>query len=191
MKGYDGSRYITVPGTSLLPIELITFDAIKKDRQVELLWKTATETNNDYFTIERSKDGKSWEDIQTIIGAGNSVKAINYSWTDKSPYTGLSYYRLRQTDFDGSTKSFNIISVTQEEVVSLKAYPNPVVNTVTLLGVDSEQNIRIFNAVGVEVTNSVSISNTNSNKAFVNMSDLPKGVYYISNGEKPIQVIKQ
>src|SRR5690554_7284661 len=62
MQGYDGPEFITVPGTSVLPIELITFDAIKKDRQVELSWKTATETNNDFFTIARSVDGKYWED---------------------------------------------------------------------------------------------------------------------------------
>src|SRR5690554_3581050 len=114
MKGYSGDQFITVPGTSFLPIELITFDAVKKDRQVELLWKTATETNNDFFTIERSIDGKYWESIQTISGAGNSVKVLDYSWTDNSPYAGVSYYRLNQTDYDGSTKSFNIISVTQE-----------------------------------------------------------------------------
>lgn len=191
MKGYTGDQFITVPGTSFLPIELITFDAYKKDRQVELLWKTATETNNDFFTIERSVDGKYWESIQTISGAGNSVKVLDYSWTDNSPYAGVSYYRLNQTDYDGTTKSFHIISVEQDGLELLQAYPNPVIHTVTLLGVNEDQPVRIFNTIGVEMTKNANISLSPSKKTLVNMSDLPKGIYYISNGEKPVQVVKQ
>jgi hypothetical protein len=67
LKGYDWNTIVS-DGTNTLPIELITFDAYKKDREVELLWKTATETNNDYFTIERSVDGKSWEFLKTVEG---------------------------------------------------------------------------------------------------------------------------
>ncbi|WP_417264978.1 T9SS type A sorting domain-containing protein [Brumimicrobium sp.] len=191
MKGYDGSRYITVPGTSLLPIELITFDAIKKDRQVELSWKTATETNNDFFTIARSVDGKYWEDLQYIEGAGNSVQVQEYSYTDDAPYAGISYYRLTQTDFDGTQKTFPIVSVEQKDLEVLQAYPNPVVHTVTLMGVKENQAIRIFNAVGIEVTENTQFSISPSKKTLINMNDLPKGVYYIVNGAKQIKVLKQ
>lgn len=174
-----------------LPIELITFDAIKKDRQVELSWKTATETNNDFFTIARSVDGKYWEDLQYIEGAGNSVQVQDYSYTDDAPYAGISYYRLTQTDFDGTQKTFPIVSVEQKDLEVLQAYPNPVVHTVTLMGVKENQAIRIFNAVGIEVTENTQVSISPSKKTLINMNDLPKGVYYIVNGAKQIKVLKQ
>lgn len=191
MKGYNGSRFIDVSGTSTLPIELITFDAFRKDRQVELLWKTASELNNDYFTIERSVDGKSWENIQTVQGAGNSSQVIEYSWLDNSPYSAISYYRLKQTDYDGTTEMFNIVSVQQNDVEELQAYPNPVSHTSTILGVDQNQALRIFNTIGVEVTGNVGVSTSPSAKTFLNMSQLPKGMYYVTNGGKSIQLLKE
>lgn len=187
--GYSGS--IEVEASSPLPIELIAFDAIKKDRQVELSWKTATETNNDFFTIARSVDGKYWEDLQYIEGAGNSVQVQEYSYTDDAPYAGISYYRLTQTDFDGTQKTFPIVSVEQKDLEVLQAYPNPVVHTVTLMGVKENQAIRIFNAVGIEVTENTQVSISPSKKTLINMNDLPKGVYYIVNGAKQIKVLKQ
>nr|WP_299202127.1 T9SS type A sorting domain-containing protein [uncultured Brumimicrobium sp.] len=189
--GYPGLNESQVVENTGLPIELITFDAIKKDRQVELSWKTATETNNDFFTIARSVDGKYWEDLQYIEGAGNSVQVQEYSYTDDAPYAGISYYRLTQTDFDGTQKTFPIVSVEQKDLEVLQAYPNPVVHTVTLMGVKENQAIRIFNAVGIEVTENTQVSISPSKKTLINMNDLPKGVYYIVNGAKQIKVLKQ
>jgi hypothetical protein len=189
LKGY-GWNTISSIGTSTLPIELITFDAIKNDRQVELSWKTATETNNDFFSIERSADGVAWETVHTLSGAGNSSQVSAYSWIDYSPYNGVSYYRLRQTDYDGTTKSFHIVSVEQEDVKELQAYPNPVSQTSSLLGVDSNKPVRIFNALGVEVTGNVKISLSPSKKTLLDMSQLPKGMYYVVNGDKSIRLLK-
>jgi len=191
MQGYDGDQFVTVMGSSTLPIELITFDAYKKDREVELIWKTASELNNDYFTIERSADGFVWENLQTIQGAGNSTQVLDYAWTDLSPYAGISYYRLKQTDYDGTTEVFNIVSVEQKEVEELQAYPNPVSHTSTLLGVDENLAVRIFNTVGVEVTGNVNISNSPSKKTLLDMSQLPKGMYYVVNGDESIRLIKK
>lgn len=182
---------VVLNGISTLPIELITFDAFRKDRQVELLWKTASENNNDYFTIERSVNGKSWENIQTVQGAGNSSQVIEYSWLDNSPYSAISYYRLKQTDYDGTTEMFNIVSVQQNDVEELQAYPNPVSHTSTILGVDQNQALRIFNTIGVEVTGNVGVSTSPSAKTFLNMSQLPKGMYYVTNGGKSIQLLKE
>jgi len=190
LKGYDYNS-ISVQGTSTLPIELITFDAVKQDRQVELLWKTASELNNDYFTIERSADGMSWENVQTVLGAGNSTRVLNYSWIDNSPYAGISYYRLTQTDYDGKSETFNIVSVEQNEVEELQAYPNPVSHTSSLIGVDSNKPVRIFNTVGVEVTGNIDISISPSKKTLLDMSNLPNGMYYVVNGDESIRLLKQ
>ncbi|MBN8701889.1 MAG: T9SS type A sorting domain-containing protein [Bacteroidetes bacterium] len=95
-----------------LPIELLEFNARSvENKEVELTWTTTSETNNSYFTIERSKDAEAFESIATIVGAGNSNSLKNYQFTDKSPYKGVSYYRLKQTDFDGKEESFEIKSV--------------------------------------------------------------------------------
>ena len=81
------------------------------NNQVNLAWTTASETNNDYFTIQKSKDAQIFEDVFVVDGAGNSSTIINYFDIDKSPYTGISYYRLKQTDFDGHVSYSNIVPI--------------------------------------------------------------------------------
>jgi hypothetical protein len=110
-----------------LPIELLSFDAEVNNRQVDLSWVTATETDNDYFTVERSKDGLAWEDILEVDGAGTSSSILSYFDVDENPYTGISYYRLRQTDFDFSSTHSDIVAV---EILTgddsgISIYPNP------------------------------------------------------------------
>ncbi|WP_107039530.1 T9SS type A sorting domain-containing protein [Brumimicrobium mesophilum] len=191
MQGYNGPKFIPLTGLSTLPIELITFDAYKNDRVVELAWKTASELNNDYFTIERSIDGLSWENLQIVRGAGNSSSVIDYSWIDYSPFSGVSYYRLKQTDYDGTTETFNIVSIDKNDVEELQAYPNPVSHSVTVIGLQDSEVLRIMNTVGVEVTGNVIVSNSPSKKTFIDMSQLPKGMYFIVNGDESIRVLKQ
>ncbi|MBK8705885.1 MAG: T9SS type A sorting domain-containing protein [Saprospiraceae bacterium] len=94
-----------------LPIELLYFKASPVEQTIELEWATATEHNNAYFTIERSADGRTFEDITTLPGAGNSQQMIVYRSTDEQPLEGLSYYRLRQTDFDGASTFSDIVSI--------------------------------------------------------------------------------
>lgn len=87
-----------------LPVELLYFqaDSHAEDDLVELTWATATETNNDFFTIERSGNTIQSEIIGSVNGAGNSSEIISYRFTDHEPLPGLNYYRLKQTDYDGS-----------------------------------------------------------------------------------------
>jgi len=93
----------TADGINVLPIELLSFIAKNiNNEEVLLEWATATETNNDFFTLERSIDGVNFEIIGTVDGAGNSSSTLHYSFVDDDPYGGISYYRLKQTDFDGS-----------------------------------------------------------------------------------------
>jgi hypothetical protein len=113
---------------SALPIELLSFTAEVVGDKVHLNWITASETNNDYFTVQRSVDGISFEDITYVDGAGNSNEIRYYSAVDEKPLSGLSYYRLKQTDFDGGYSYSKAVAVkfTQnriEEEISI--YPNP------------------------------------------------------------------
>lgn len=93
---------IIINGTAVLPVELAGFHARRQNDAVVLDWETKTETNCDYFAIERSADGRVYEELDRAPGAGNSVLPRQYRWTDTDPLPGRNYYRLRQTDFDGT-----------------------------------------------------------------------------------------
>ncbi len=95
-----------------LPIELLSFSCESKENGVELNWSTATETNNDYFILERSYNGVNFERISIIEGMGTTSIQHDYSYTDLYPYEGVTYYRLSQVDFDGHREYFNIVSCT-------------------------------------------------------------------------------
>lgn len=116
-----GSSSIANP----LPIELISFNAATDEHEVFLNWQTASETNNDYFTIERSQDGATIESIDTVDGAGNSTTVKDYHTTDPAPYAGFSYYRLKQVDFDGHSSYSEWKMVYVESAVAINVYPNP------------------------------------------------------------------
>jgi PKD repeat protein len=126
----DYGVFVFAPG--VLPIELISFDATVIEETVSLNWSTASEQNNDFFTIERSLDGETWEFVNSIDGAGNSNSLISYSSRDDSPYSGQSYYRIKQTDFDGKVSVSNIRTVELRSSVEVKAYPNPFTDKIKL-----------------------------------------------------------
>jgi uncharacterized protein (DUF2249 family) len=113
---------------SPLPIELLSFDAAPNKNTIDLTWATATETNNDFFTIEKSKDGNKFEDVAKVDGAGNSNQVIEYSFTDKNPYNGLSYYRLKQTDFNGDFSYSKTVAVNLNPNNQFYLYQNPSAN---------------------------------------------------------------
>ncbi|MBK9423627.1 MAG: hypothetical protein IPN54_05800 [Bacteroidetes bacterium] len=96
---------ITILLATPLPVELLYFNAFKYNEQVKVEWVTATEINNDYYIVERSSDGTDFEMVEVVPGAGNSNFLINYFIFDKDPFSGKSYYRLKQVDFDGAIKN--------------------------------------------------------------------------------------
>lgn len=96
---------------SALPIELLDFGGEWREGGNRLMWQTATETNNDYFTIRWSTDGKYFYSIAKVPGAGNSAWGIRYEYLDEDCQEGINYYVLRQTDYDGRWKDSEIISV--------------------------------------------------------------------------------
>ncbi|MFZ1332555.1 MAG: T9SS type A sorting domain-containing protein [Flavobacteriales bacterium] len=111
---------------SPLPISLIHFGAVPENNRVVLCtWTTASQLNNDYFTVERSRDGTSYESIGTVAGAGTTNSVLHYAFNDPEPYEGVSYYRLRQTDFDGTTDLSEAVPVRIERNVELVVFPNP------------------------------------------------------------------
>jgi hypothetical protein len=94
-----------------LPIQLLDFSAVAEGDEVQCAWTTATERDNNLFTVERGSDAVHFAGIGTVPGAGNSQAILNYGFTDPSPLAGLSYYRLRQTDYDGTTTVSDAVPV--------------------------------------------------------------------------------
>jgi hypothetical protein len=161
-----------------LPIILISFKASLVNGEVLLNWTTAAETDNDYFTIQRSTDVIGWENIQKVAGAGTSGNTKSYSAKDPSPYPGISYYRLMQTDIDGkSTYSF-IVSVNLGNKVSeILVYPNPAKDLLWIqFVVPGKYEIAIFNSSGQAVIQPVSLFGM---KTGLNISELKTGMYML------------
>lgn len=100
---------ITIYYSSPLPVELLSFYASPAENTIELRWETASETNNDYFIVERSQNGSDFQKIDTVKGAGNSSLYKTYYVIDNKPNDGINYYRLTQVDFDGRSKTFEIV----------------------------------------------------------------------------------
>lgn len=116
-------------GGAGLPIELLYFNAsLTDDNSVALNWATELEINNKYFTIERSANGIEFEEVLQVAGAGNSLRALYYDAKDNNPLEGISYYRLKQTDFDGSYKYCDMVTInnTTQTDIDITIFPNPV-----------------------------------------------------------------
>lgn len=107
-----------------LPVELLEFNARPVAQQVVLDWATASEVNNDYFTVERSADKQVWEDIVQLDGSGSTTQMNLYSTIDPKPLLGTSYYRLKQTDTNGEHSLSQVVPVTFIGQ-ALEVYPNP------------------------------------------------------------------
>lgn len=110
-----------------LPIELIDFEAFEVSQGAELNWSTATERNNDFFTIEHSTDGLNFNKISTIEGAGNSSNKNDYSLFFKGVSFGVNYFRLLQTDIDGTTTTVRttLLDINNKNSQKYTVFPNP------------------------------------------------------------------
>ena len=112
-----------------LPIELLDFDAKLNEGCIDVSWETASEINNDYFKVERSRDAVNFEEVAIVNGAGNSSIRMVYAISDCDPYEGVSYYRLKQTDFDGTFTHSGAIwinnTATIYDAMDVSVFPNP------------------------------------------------------------------
>ena len=179
---------------SILPITLVDFTAKIQRAQVVLNWTTAAEVNNDFFTIERSTDGAKWEVIQEVKGAGTSIVDRQYTATDYQPVKGVNYYRLRQTDFDGSFSLSGIkaVDIKADLTKPVHVFPNPTSGHLSIQTSIAEQsNPRIFTLQGVEITDQVAMNKAVGNKYSLDLSRLPSGVYILQTSSGSTKVHKQ
>ena len=153
----NGPLAIDNSGIVPLPIVLEFFNAKQSGKNISLTWRSATELNNDYYTVERSRDGRQYQEIAKIPGKGTTNEPRDYQTLDKKPILGISYYRLKQTDYDGMSETFKPVVVQfMPDLDKMAIYPNPVVNgtfTVQVTGLQSNENatISISNLQGQRV----------------------------------------
>lgn len=133
----------TVADFNPLPVDLIDFEVqALNDQEVLATWITLSESNNSHFILEHSTDGLLFETVGRLNGAGNSNVAIQYSLIDKEPYKGVSYYRLRQIDFDGAEALSQVKSVFIDQsgkISDVLVFPNPVRNNVCFIELVGQQ----------------------------------------------------
>ena len=178
-----------------MPIELVSFDAKPVENSIaQLDWVTASETNNDYFTIEKSKDATEWQEVIIVDGTENSSQLTSYAAIDKNPYNGISYYRLKQTDYDGQFSYSQIRSVSIEELErpQINIYPNPAYSQITIEGEKSEiEDFRIYNIQGQNVSAFIKVVERTEFMLTMDISKLPNGIYIVKTTNTVNKVSKQ
>jgi hypothetical protein len=169
----------------VLPITLLGFNAIINENYlVEINWTTTSEINNNYFTIERSNDLKNFEVIDVVKSKnGNSNVTQSYNLMDRNPIKGTSYYRLKQTDYDGQYEYFAPVAVTVKSTYDdVTVYPNPVTGNgyLTFSSLkDDEQTVVIYDVAGRLVYQKQYTITTGNNKLTLETINLTKGMYFI------------
>lgn len=176
--------------TWALPVELLSFTAVYNGKNVDVKWTTASEKNNDYFTIERTADGKTFHEVARVKGAGNSSTVLHYSTKDNDPLEGTSYYRLKQTDFDGKYEYSNLAVVTIDkknvlEIISMNEDENGLLNVLLNCLCKSQLSVEIIDVTGKTVFSAKESPSGNSHRITANVSPFSNGLYLlkVSDGE--------
>lgn len=204
----DGFTFVSVGSFGFevaLPVDLLSFDAVPVNNfKVRCQWSTLSEFNNDFFTLERSSDNLLFDEVGVVDGAGTSNEINSYTFYDDTPLYGLSYYRLKQTDFDGAF-SYSIpvpVKLVKENNSSFKVFPNPIVQTSNIVfdaGLDvSNAVIEICDVQGKRVYSKGlnSLLCVGDNVYVFNKEQLKPGVYFLllkktSMAESTIKLIIQ
>lgn len=160
-----------------LPVEFLTFEGTCNEGRPKLLWSTAMEKENDYFEIQQSSDGRNWETVGMVKGAGFSDQVLEYSFSDLNPFNGMAYFRIKQVDYDGTYDFSRVIMVNcgnrfeNKVVVS----PNPSAGRVNINLMGAEGDVSIIDAQGKAHVIYMHIKG----RGEVDLSHLPNGIYFV------------
>lgn len=168
----------------VLPVEWLSFSAEQTGEQVTLNWTTASESNNDHFTVERSKDGENFETVIRVEGGGTTSYARDYRAWDNDPWPGRSYYRLRQTDFDGVWSYSDLAAVNfRSEASYFEVFPNPAQDRVSIRCKEGMSGWLTYSILDISgrllLTKDLKLENQ-TNTHDIEVSALTKGVYFIT-----------
>ena len=182
------------PTEHALPISLIDFSGTVKEVANLLHWASASEINCDYYTLYHSTDGNNFVPITTTKGAGNSMATQHYQYLHNTKAM-LSYYRLAETDYDGTTTKLGTIVLRRADngTPNLFVYPNPA-KTVLQINYQSTQTapivLKIYDAMGRLLHTQTETVQSNTNTYQLNVENYPIGIYWLQIGEQVVKWIK-
>jgi hypothetical protein len=183
--------YIEIEGAAetcsdILPVTLSSFSTTCNDQYTSLHWETASEQNNDYFTVERSMDGTDWRTLALVTGNGNTNSTSFYEWTDPDHLYGIRYYRLSQTDYDGQFEVLKVISSDCGiDTDGVSVLPNPNNGEFTVTGIEEGSVIQIINLTGQVVYEEI----TTSNFTVIQLNTHNKGIYFLRSQTDQVQTV--
>jgi hypothetical protein len=180
----DGIRVSNLWANGPLPVEFSGFKGTIQNNTVNLDWNTSSEINNKGFEVERSFNGNEFESIGFVKGAGNSNKLLSYQFNVENASFPITYYRLKQIDFDGKFDYSSIISISSDEN-KIEITPNPFVETVNIQALNQDQFV---SAEIIDITGKVKASLSGKGNLTMDTKDLSQGIYFIriNNSEKVI-----
>ena len=171
--------YIDPSTPPLLGVSLINFSALKNAKASLLKWATASESNNNYFEIQRAIDNKNFITIGMVNGSGNSNAVRHYEFTDNFPHDGANFYRLRQVDFDGRATVSPVRTVSFNTSQTLSLFPNPTTNELSISlnewDQDLKTTLKVLDFNGAEVLTQEITSETTR----LNVAHLAAGTYFV------------
>ncbi len=179
------SSSLSVPSVPCLkvPIELANLEGVALSSGNELRWTTATEINNNYFSIESSTDGTNFQTIGTVDGAGNSEQDIDYSFLDADAACGTTYYRLSWTDFDGLVEYAPVISVSRNELTNgeaIQIVPSIANADITVyFPSNGATRVSILDITGKQLHTEKHSSSDCHASVQINVQSLPTGIYFV------------
>jgi hypothetical protein len=185
----------TVCGTPL-PITLLFFEAKVVEGNVALSWVTASEINNDYFEIEHSADGKNFMKVTYVKGAGNSTEIKEYNCIDYFPLQGITYYRLKQIDFDGISSLSDVVAVyvkdkTPFDFISVETTINSTIRLTFSTKTNEMCNLQVYELDGSPVFNMDLSVTAGLNKKEIYCPFLKKGIYLLTISNDDQQMSKK
>ena len=167
----------------VLPVELVNFTGDCINNEIVIKWTTATERNNNYFSVEGSADGIKFVHLKTMNGAGNSSSSLNYLFNAGAIDPEINYFRLKQVDFTGKATYSKIIYASCKNKTPISSIrPNPALNNITLdlySGNGSEALIIVSDALGRQVIKKTAFVNSGLNNVPIDLTPLRSGVYFV------------
>ncbi len=184
---------VTFLADAATPVDWLSFRAEAQATGVYLTWEVASETDNDYFRVERSPDGSQWSDIGEVAGNGTTQAYARFAYTDTTPGGGTNFYQLVQVDFDGTEHRSTVVRAGRTALTALQIFPNPFADQLTVRApaapVPGEQP-RLYDVRGSEVTGALT-QWVEGPEARLDTSTLPAGVYLLRWAGLEVRVVRQ
>lgn len=181
----------------VLPVDFLDLSATPDGNKVLIAWSTATERNNSHFTIQRSQDGAIFKDLGEVKGKGSTNTASHYNFTDEGAPGGMLYYRIKQTDFNGSSRYSPIVVVNHAGKFSFeinKLFPSPANDFITVdLSSDekADASVTVLDAHAKPVANFTRQLGLGDNVFTLDVKEFAKGLHYLVIEKGDVKTVKR